>query len=253
METNAPEVSASQILGGSPPPKKSRPPLPPGVTVKPVYPGASYGIHPVDKMGIKLTDAKLLETPLAGGSKPPELEPQPPTTPTTPAPAPDPTPQPEIKTESQPTGAAPDFSDLPNGDGGAAPGTDQEKEPTHEEVLSAYAQMAGMCFDSVIVLFCILFGDFWQPKTADERKMVIGAIVAYFDSIVAPVLTPLQNLWMAIGFYCMPRIPQSLKKIWAWWKARGKKKPEPETEPRRRENQPDIDAETGNVWKAPLV
>lgn len=247
MET-AVSTTAEELLGGTPPAKKQRPLLPPGVKVKPVYPGATYGIHPVDKMGIKLVDAEKLETPLPAGATPPP--PPTPTTTTPPPPAPEPEkPKPEPEPEMK-TGDAPDFSDLPKSDApgnGATPGTDQQQtEPTPDEMRTAYGHMAGMLWDSIIRLLAALFGDFWLPKTPDERKMVIDSFVTYFDSVAMQALTPLQNLWMAISLYCLPRTPGTISKIMGWFKNRKRKRndaPKPDKEEKNSEQPIDVEAE----------
>jgi hypothetical protein len=274
---NAPSVSASELIGGNPPQKKSRPPLPPGFTVKPVYAGASYGIHPVDKMGIKLTDAKLLETPLPAGSKPPKPEP-PPTIPLPPLP-PDPD-ENQLRTEPcatcgratvgsagetcgeckakstapNPSGPAPDFSDLPKSESEPAPGGEHQEQaqPSEAELLTAYEQMGAMFWDSVIRLMAALFGDFWLPKTADERKMVLDALTGWMKSVAFAAFTPIQNLWMAIGLYSMPRMPKTFQQIIAWWKSRkNKKQPQTERKDYRAKDEP---IEThAEVMKGPFV
>jgi len=115
-----------------------------------------------------------------------------------------------------------------NAQPGPQPGPQQQQqqqgEPSRDQVLSAYALMARMCFEMVIRLLCMVFGEFWQPKDADERKIVVDAIISYLDSIVAPILSPLQNLWLAIAGYSLPRLPATFQKIFAWIKSRKEKK-----------------------------
>lgn len=222
-------VSAPELIGGNPPEKKQRPPWPPGEPLKETFPGSKMYRHPVDKAYIKPADAIAL-----GAPEPTAATPQP-----APAPAPEPAPQPQPAPQPEPSQAAPDFSDLPPSDSGPAPGGDQqEQQPSEADLLSAYQQMGAMFWDSIIRLMAALFGDCWLPKTADERKMVLDALTGWMKSVAFAAFTPLQNLWMAVGLYAMPRVPQTVQKLVAWWKSRKKKPAEPERKNPRAEGQP---------------
>jgi len=83
--------------------------------------------------------------------------------------------------------------------------------------------MGAMFWDSMIRLMAAIFGDFWLPKTADERKMVLDALTGWMKSVAFAAFTPIQNLWMAIGLYAMPRMPKTFTQILSWWKARKNK------------------------------
>lgn len=223
MSTDAQTVSASELIGEPAPPKKTRPKLPPGVVVQPVKPGASWGIHPVDGLGIRLTDAKLLETP----GETPTPAPQP-----TPAPAPEPVPQPAPAPTPQPAPApaapapeptkTPDFSDLPPGNNGPqpAPGQQQQEFSNPADAMKSHRAL-GEIVHRMIEMFCVLiFGtDF---KTEDkEQNALINAWAEAFDWWQVQVLNPAERLAAAYSAYFFARIGA----VVAWFKNRKKKKP----------------------------
>lgn len=245
-------TSAAELLGGTSPTKKQRPLWPSDVPLKPHYPGAGFARHPVDKAFISLADAKALgakeeasapaPAPLPEAAKEPEQIPQP---------------KEEVKTAPEnPQSGAPDFSDLPKSDGtgGPQPGNEsQPKEPTAEEVKTAYTRMAEMFFAGFVNLLSAIFGDFWLPRNAEEMRMVTGAIVDYFNSIAIAAFTPLENLWMAVGMYCMPRLPKTAEKIVSWWKGRkGKRRPAPQPENTEKKSEQPIEVEA-EVVRGPGV
>jgi hypothetical protein len=85
----------------------------------------------------------------------------------------------------------------------------------------------------------MMIGFFWYPRPCgtdaakgeipyDEREMVISAFCKYFHSIGMKALSPVQELWLAIGAYCSPRLVLTVR----WFKAKfAKKKPAPEKPP----------------------
>jgi hypothetical protein len=232
-------TSATELIGGNPPQKKQRPPWPPGAPLVESFPGSGMYRHPVDKAYIKPADAIALGAPAPTPSAKPTPQPAPAPEPAKPEPAPQPAPEPQPTPKPEPAGPAPDFSDLPKGDGPGSPG-EQAKEPSESEILMAYERLAVMFWDSIIRLLAALLGEFLLPKTPDERKMVIDAIVLWLKATAFAAITPIQNLWFAIGFYALPRMPASIQKITHWWKTRKQKRgkgPEPE-QPKKENGQP---------------
>ena len=85
----------------------------------------------------------------------------------------------------------------------------------------------------------MMIGVFWYPRPCgsatakgeipyDEREMVISAFCKYFQSIGMKALSPVQELWLAIGAYCSPRLVLTVQ----WFKTKfAKKKPAPEKPP----------------------
>ena len=66
-------------------------------------------------------------------------------------------------------------------------------------------------------ILAMFFGPFWFPRKKgdnpaaneipyDEKEMVVDKLCKYFHSVGMAVLSPLQDLWMVIGLYCVPRL-----------------------------------------------
>jgi hypothetical protein len=237
----AKETSAAELIGAPP---KQRPPWPAEIPYVEAYKNCGYARHPVDKQFIgekkarelgckvfpleplKLDREAFLKIPTEAPPPPPEQIPQQPIS--EPVPIKESSP---VKEEQEPAPspqqAPPDFSDLPPGNQPgqeAGQGTGTQPQPTEAEIESFYFRMAAMGFDGAVTLFVLLFGDFWNPRTGEERKMVVGAIVLYMKSTLMQVLTPLEEMWMAIGLYCLPRVPKTFQIVIAWFKSRKKKK-----------------------------
>lgn len=98
-------------------------------------------------------------------------------------------------------------------EGGTPPPDDGPKAETAE----SQRPLAEFLFVSAIQLLAMLIGPFWFPRKKgdsaetgeipfDEKEMVVEKLCAYFHSVGMAVLTPLQDLWMAIGLYAMPRL-----------------------------------------------
>ncbi len=94
-----------------------------------------------------------------------------------------------------------------------------------------------MIWDSAVGLLAAIIGVFWFPRKMgknteageipyDEREMVISAFCKYFASIGLTVLTPLQELYMAIFAYSAPRLNLTFQ----WIKLRFMKKAKPAQE-----------------------
>ena len=94
--------------------------------------------------------------------------------------------------------------------------------------------LATMLWDSIIGVAAVVIGVFWYPRPVgknvekgeipfDEREMVISAFCKYFHAIGMSMLSPVQELWAAIGVYCVPRLGLTIK--WAKDKFFKKAKP----------------------------
>ena len=237
-ETVATSTTASELIGEPAPPKKTRPKLPPGVTVQPVRPGATWGIHPVDGLGIRLTDAKALETPGEAPAPTPDKPPTPPA-PTPPielSPAPEkpsapqappasPEPVPLVTEEKPgPSKPAPDFSDLPKSDGpGPAPGGNEQPSGNPADALKSHKAL-GEIVHRMIEMFCVMiFGTDFQTSDG-ERNALIQAWADAFDWWQIRVLNPAERLAAAYSAYFFARIGAVI----AWFKNRKSKKPTPQ-------------------------
>ncbi len=100
---------------------------------------------------------------------------------------------------------------------------------SEDELRSMYERIAGYCWDTWVTLFVFLVGDFWQPKSKEERQAVIDAFVFYFKSIAMQAWTPFQTLVAAISMYCIPRMPATVQTLWHKWRNR-KSKPQGQEE-----------------------
>jgi len=131
---------------------------------------------------------------------------------------------PPISQTPPPTGARPDsvlFGTVPPPDDGSPP--DENEFPTEDEAKTSEADpevhrpFAAMIFDSVTGIFAAVIGVFWLPRKVgknaeageipyDEKEMVVIAVCKYFASVGMAILTPAQEMYMAIFAYCAPRL-----------------------------------------------
>lgn len=102
-----------------------------------------------------------------------------------------------------------------------------EPEKTKPADPSAYIEMAGMIWDTIIAFLVGIMGRFWLPRPMgsdaakgqipyDERNLVVSSFAKYLASISSAVITPLQEFCCAIFLYCAPRINE----IVIWFKAK---------------------------------
>jgi len=106
----------------------------------------------------------------------------------------------------------------------------KEPEPaSHAEPIN-HRPLAEMAFAMWTQIFAMMFGDFWFPRRVghdvskgeipfDEREPVVSALVGYMNFVGMVVLTPLQNLWLAIAGYSLPRLGATFQAIkHRYWK-----------------------------------
>jgi hypothetical protein len=197
-------VSASELLGGEPTQKKSRPAWPSDVPYKEHFPGAGYARHPIDKAFISLDAAVALGAQRPSASAPAPM-PQP-------APAPKPTPQPEPQPEPH-NEPAPDFSDLPNGDG---PGNEQHEETSDpEERMKSHRAMGTMLHNTISGVASGIFGPEWLSDEREE-SMIVTAWADALEYLEVRVLNPVERLAAAYGTYGFARCMTIIR----WFKAR---------------------------------
>ncbi|HLX69983.1 MAG TPA: hypothetical protein VKV04_10190 [Verrucomicrobiae bacterium] len=226
--TEAKETTAAELLGETPPPPKTRPPWPPEIPFVEAYKNCGYARHPVDKQFIGFKKACELGCTTFDDTAHKEQSPTPP-------PPPQPISEPELTPPPPPPSGerGPEFSELPPSDEaerGDAP-TAEQPQMSEDELRSMYERIAGYCWDTWVTLFVFLVGDFWQPKSKEERQAVIDAFVFYFKSIAMQAWTPFQTLLAAISMYCIPRMPATVQTLWHKWRNRKAKRQQEEEAP----------------------
>ncbi len=113
----------------------------------------------------------------------------------------------------------------------------EDQTPKNESQPEDHRPISTMIWDSAVGLLAAMIGLFWLPRNVgknpeageipyDEREMVISAFCKYFASIGMTVLTPLQELYMAIFAYSAPRLNLTFQ----WIKMRFMKKAKPAQE-----------------------
>jgi hypothetical protein len=151
-----------------------------------------------------------------------------------PAPSPAATPPPGATTGTPPPAATPPpgattGTPPPAPDPGATTGANfppenddtSETEPMTE---TDHRVLASAIWDSCVFLMSQIIGKFWLPRPVgknaaagelhyDEREQVIVAFCVYFKSIGMAVLSPVQNLWLAISSYSVPRLGETIAVI----------------------------------------
>lgn len=216
-------TSASELIGGNATVKKQRAPWPDGVPLVEVYPGSKLYRHPVDKAMIKPADAIALgaKWPMAVSAAPIieiKAEPTP-----TPQPEPQPQPTPNPQPEQKPT---PDFSDLPPGNGNAAPREQQQEQTGNPADALKSHRALGEIIHRMIEMLCVLvFGTDFQTNDG-ERNALIQAWADAFEWWQISVFNPAEQLAAAYSAYFFARIGA----VMAWFKNRKKKKQPPATE-----------------------
>jgi len=167
-------------------------------------------------------------------------------------PVPGDTAPPQSLFDQQIFGATPDFDNPPpdfTTAGGSEPGADQTSGEASDGGAEAsdgeytpppdnpdnHRPLAMFIWDTIIAFMATLVGDFWLPRPVgsdasagelpyDERENVLQAFCKYFVSIGMVFLTPIQELWLAIGAYCAPRLLGTIQFLKATF---FKKKPKP--------------------------
>ena len=84
--------------------------------------------------------------------------------------------------------------------------------------------IATMLFQAGSNLLAQIFGPWWLPRKVgsnaaageipfDESETVVSALTKYFKSIGMAILSPVQELYCALGMYALPRLPLTVQ---AW-------------------------------------
>lgn len=129
------------------------------------------------------------------------------------------------------TGTGGNAPEPPPGDGGEPK---QDRPPQPEATPESHRPFATMIFDTAASLLATFVGKFWLPRPCgknpeageipyDEKEMVVSAMMRYFLFIGLTILSPLQELQMAILAYCAPRFADTV----IWIKSKFAKKPKP--------------------------
>lgn len=166
-----------------------------------------------------------------------------------------------------PSGSRPDsdlFGTVPPPDDGSPP--DENEFPKEEETASEsnpedHRPLSTMIFDSVVGIFATIIGVFWLPRKVgrnaeageiayDEKEMVVSAVCKYFASIGMTILTPAQEMYMAIFAYCAPRLNLTFQWIRLKFMKKAKAAPMDQTPPAAdtrmpQEKQPETDKTPG--------
>jgi hypothetical protein len=124
-------------------------------------------------------------------------------------------PKEEFKANAENPKTAPE-PEKPFGDGTGKPnGEDEAKKDGMSD--EEQRNFCGMVFDLVTSILAGIIGAFWLPRPVgkdirngelpyDERKMVTDSLLRYLQQAGNLVITPLQQLWLALGLYCAPRL-----------------------------------------------
>jgi hypothetical protein len=210
----------------------------PGVEIKPVYPGASYGRHPTLKRFVSLKPKPGSEKAAAPVAEPqkaaapePTAEPQPFEF----TPAPELPLKPASEPQPQPTAAAappestapvaeppkpqqpenPNFSDLT----GERPAEQQQVQG-----FDVYKAQAEYYFDFAESQLAAYIGPEWNKQSDEEKAAVVLPLAKYLEKTQAKELSPGMLLLVAVGTYGARRVqhPNTKEKlILAWLKVRG--------------------------------
>lgn len=117
------------------------------------------------------------------------------------------------------------------------PGEGKNKTDDNPTVETDHRPLASMVWDSIIGFMVMVVGKFWLPRpfkkeganpeageiSYDEREMVIDKFIKYFEYIGMVALTPIQELWLAIFTYAMPR----MQLTWMWLRTAFMKRAKP--------------------------
>jgi hypothetical protein len=102
--------------------------------------------------------------------------------------------------------------------------SENESPEAEEATAEQHRGLASAIWDGSIGVLSGLIGKFWQPRRVgsdpqkneipyDERELVITAFCEYFKSIGMAVMSPAQNLWLAIFTYASPRFHETFMAI----------------------------------------
>jgi hypothetical protein len=124
--------------------------------------------------------------------------------------------------------------------------------------------IAELAFHYWTSIFAMLFGNFWFPRKVgsnvqageipfDEREPVLVALTNYFNYVGMIALTPLQNLWLAVGGYSLPRLQLTFHVMREkWFKRKPKTTPTaPGPESQRAPKSETVDIKTETVKTPP--
>ena len=126
-------------------------------------------------------------------------------------------------------GATPDFARPAEHFAEGAPGPENDPETETEYIPPDDAKaapegnpesqrpLASMIWDSIVNALAVFIGNFWFPRKQgdnlqageipyDEREMVIVAWCKYLHAVGMSILSPGQELGLAIANYCLPRL-----------------------------------------------
>lgn len=109
------------------------------------------------------------------------------------------------------TGAVPSFADV----------LSQPESPSGPD----YSQLAGMTFDMSVGMATMIFGPEWQPRSPDEKAVVVAPLAAYMKSKGMSDLPPGMVLSLVCIAYAAPRLQapttkQKVVGIWLWIKSK---------------------------------
>jgi len=116
-----------------------------------------------------------------------------------------------------------------------------DSEPQEETTAEDHRGLATGIWDGAVGILSGLIGRFWQPRPVgsdpqkneipyDERELVIVSFCAYFKHIGMAIMSPVQNLWLAIFTYASPRLHETIMVIKIKWFTK-RAQPGPQTPP----------------------
>jgi hypothetical protein len=131
------------------------------------------------------------------------------------------------------TGATPDGEPAPKRKRGRPPGS--RTRPSFDDIAAQvtkaavdYPALAAITFDFSTGTLSNFLGPEWQPKSPEERQMVLGPLADYFKSKQIDDIPPGVLLLAVVGVYALPRFqaPSTSQKIkpalsWVWSKFKG--------------------------------
>lgn len=132
-----------------------------------------------------------------------------------------------------PTGEQKENPQTPPADEAAS---EDKPQPEADANPETHRPLATMIWDSIVIILATLLGQFWFPRKQgvnvhageipyDERKLVIDAFCKYFASIGMILLTPVQELWLAVMTYAVPRVMPTIGVIREYMAKRKAQKP----------------------------
>lgn len=152
--------------------------------------------------------------------------------------APEQTPAIEAAPEQQPAPEAAPAEPIKRGRGRPKGSTNKPRADFSDVATVAakvdYNAMSGALFDMSTGMLTTTFGPEWQPRSADERAMVVGPLAQYLQSKQVQDIPPGVMVCVVIAAYAGPRlaVPTTANKVkpavaWCWAKIKGffKRKP----------------------------